>query len=77
MMKPGAKYLAAPVAYLLLVKSLNKYYLNNELRYLYKQDLLVPWLRRIDDQQCSDARDLRHELETSSQVDLAKSMVHK
>ena len=37
----------------------------------------MPWLRRIDDQQCSDARDLRHELETSSQVDLAKSMVHK
>ena len=66
MMKPGAKYLAAPLAYLLLVKSLNKYYLNNELRYLYKQDLLVPWLRRIDDQQCSDSRNLMHELESSS-----------
>ena len=36
MMKPGAKYLAAPVAYLMLAKSLDKYYLNNELRYLYK-----------------------------------------
>ena len=73
----GAKYLAIPLAYYLLVKSLNKYYLNNELRYLYKQDLLVPWLRRIDDHQCSDRRDLRQELESSKMVDLSKSIVHK
>ena len=32
----SARYLLIPFAYLLLVKNLNKYYLNNELRYLYK-----------------------------------------
>ena len=56
---------------------MNKYYLNNELRYLYKQDLLVPWLRRIDDHQCSDHRELRQELASSKMVDLDKSIVHK
>ena len=69
--------MVAPLAYVMLVKGLNKYYLNNDLRYLYKQDLLVPWLRRIDDQQCSDCRDLMQELESSNKVDLEKSMVHK
>ena len=63
---PSAKYLLIPVGYLLLAKNLNKYYLKNELRFLYKQDIIVPWLRRIDDHQCSDHRDVRLELERSS-----------
>ena len=62
----SAKYLLVPISYLFLVKNFNKYYLNNELRFLYKQDILVPWLRRIDDHQCSDNRDIRKELELSS-----------
>ena len=76
-LQPGAKYLLVPIAYFFLVKNLNKYYLNNELRFLYKQDILVPWLRRIDDHQCSDHRDVRLELERSSKVNEEKSLVHK
>ena len=56
----SAKYLAMPViGYLMLVKGLKRWYIDNELRYLYKEDIVVPWLRRIDDKQCTDARDLR------------------
>lgn len=73
----SAKYLFVPVAYLFLVKNLNKYYLNNELRFLYKQDILVPWIKRVDDSQCVDRRDLRHELAISAKVDEEKSLVHK
>ena len=73
----SARYLLIPFAYPLLVKNLNKYYLNNELRYLYKQDLLVPWLRRIDDHHCSDNRDIKHELDQSWKVDLERSVVQK
>ena len=76
-LQPSAKYLLVPIAYFFLVKNLNKYYLNNELRFLYKQDILVPWLRRIDDHQCSDHRDVRQELERSSKVNEEKSLVHK
>ena len=74
---PSAKYLLIPVGYWLLAKNLNKYYLKNELRFLYKQDILVPWLRRIDDHQCSDHRDVRLELERSSKVDEEKSVIHR
>ena len=76
-LQPSAKYLLVPLAYLFLVKNLNKYYLNNQLRFLYKQDILVPWLRRIDDHQCLDHRDVRLELERSSEVDQEKSVVHQ
>ena len=76
-LQPYAKYLFVPVSYCFLVKNLNKYYLDNELRFLYKQDILVPWLRRIDDHQCSDHRDVRLELERSSEVNQEKSVVHK
>ena len=65
------------MSYLLLVKNLNKYYLNNELRFLYKQDLLVPWLKRIDDHQCPDNRDIRIELESSKKVNKDASIVQK
>ena len=73
----SARYLLIPFAYLLLVKNLSKYYLNNELRYLYKQDLLVPWLRRIDDHQCSDNRDVKQELDQSWIVHPERSVVQK
>ena len=74
-MRPGAKYLLPPIAYLMLVKGMNKYYFNNDLRHLYKQDILVPWLKRIDDHQCSDPRDIAIELAACDKVDPSKSIV--
>ena len=38
--------------------------MNNELRFLYKKDILVPWLHRIDDNKCPDNRDIKNEIES-------------
>jgi hypothetical protein len=73
---PRAKFLLIPFAYLMLVKNLNKYYLNNDLRFLHKHDILVPWLKRIDDHQSSDPRDISQSLRENTQANLGKSVVH-
>ncbi len=57
-----AQYLAVPLAYMLLVRGYDKYWLKNDLRHLYKE-ILKPYHKRIDDTKCSDYRDLKEELE--------------
>lgn len=68
------KYLIVPISYCFIVKGLNKYYLNNDLRFLYKHDILVPWMKRIDDNQCSDRRKMADLL--YNEEDISKSMIH-
>ena len=67
--------LAVPLAYILLVRGFQAYWLNNDLRHLYKE-ILKPYYKRLDDQQCVDYRDLRDEL-YGNVVDQEKSMVIK
>ena len=50
-----------PIAYSLLVRGFKGYWLENDLRHLYK-DVLKPHYRRIDDDLCADYRDLKDEL---------------
>jgi hypothetical protein len=45
------------------------------LRHLYRE-ILKPYYRRLDDQQCADYRDLKEEL-ANNKVDEEKSMVVK
>ena len=52
--------LLLPCAYYLCARSLKHYWLNNELRELYK-DVLKPWNRRFEDSKCSDYRSLEDE----------------
>ena len=44
----GAKFLIVPFAYLLLVRGFKFYWLENDLRHLYKE-ILKPYYKRIDD----------------------------
>ena len=75
---PCFKFFLMPcVAYIFLVRGLKRFYLDNELRFLYKEEVLVPWYRRIDPKMQSDARDIRRYLATLSEVDESKSLTHK
>eukprot|EP00347_Sterkiella_histriomuscorum_P005864 403354986 len=71
----GAKYLIVPIAFIYLVHGFKKYWLNNDLRYLYKE-ILKPHYKRIDDEQCVDYRDLKSEIE-GNVVDESKSIVSR
>lgn len=64
-----------PFAYYLLVQGLDKYWLKNDLRHLYKE-ILKPYYKRIDDNQCIDYRDLKSELENNKEAP-DKSMAHR
>ena len=44
----NGRYLILPVAYGLLCHGFNKYWIKNDLRHLYKEDLLKPQYRRLD-----------------------------
>ncbi len=67
--------LAVPISYILLVRGFKGYWLENDLRHLYRE-ILKPYYRRLDDQQCADYRDLRDELR-NNRVDEGKSMIVK
>ena len=54
-------YLCVPLAYCLLVRGFSNYWLNNDLRHLYKE-IVKPYYKRIDDKLCADYRDLKDEL---------------
>ncbi|CDW71608.1 UNKNOWN [Stylonychia lemnae] len=69
----GLKFLVIPIAYIFLVRGFKVYWLQNDLRYLYK-DILKPYHKRIDDNQCIDYRDLKDEFE-NNKVDEEKSLV--
>ena len=71
----GGKFLLIPIAYMLLVRGFNKYWLNNDLRFLYKE-ILKPYHKRIDDNHCIDYRDIKQELESNT-VNQDKSMIAK
>lgn len=71
----GLLYLSVPLAYILLVRGFSSYWLQNDLRHLYKE-ILKPYYRRVDDALCPDARDFKTELYTN-RVDPAKSTVVK
>jgi hypothetical protein len=46
---PSLKLFLMPcVAYVFLVRGLKRFYIDNELRFLYKEEIMVPWFRRID-----------------------------
>jgi len=60
---------------MLLVRGFKSYWLNNDLRHLYKE-ILKPYYKRLDDELCVDYRDLREEL-YGNVVDKEKSMVIK
>ena len=51
------------------------YWLENDLRHLYKE-ILKPYYRRLDDSLCEDHRDFKAELE-ANRVDPLKSMAVK
>lgn len=63
------------MAYALLVRGFKGYWLENDLRLLYKE-ILKPYYKRIDDNHCSDYRDLKDELE-NNKVDENRSMILK
>ena len=71
---PSLKFILIPFAYIQLVKNLKKFYLENELRFLYK-DILVPWQKRIDDHQCSDLRDIRQELVNDQKESIVQKQI--
>ena len=72
--KHSLRFLILPMlAYILLVRGFQKYWLENDLRHLYRE-ILKPYYKRIDDTQCSDCRDLKSEIETNV-VDDRKSSV--
>jgi hypothetical protein len=53
-----------PIAYVLLVRGFKGYWLDNDLRHLYKE-ILKPYYRRISDEEghsCVDYKDLKDEL---------------
>ena len=58
----NAHYLILPIAYGLLCHGFNKYWLKNDLRHLYRDDLLKPQYRRLDNALQSDYRDIKAEL---------------
>ena len=62
--KHGLILLVPPIAYVLLVSGFKGYWLDNDLRHLYKE-ILKPYYRRICDEEghsCVDYRDLKDEL---------------
>lgn len=65
-----------PLAYILLVRGFKFYWLENDLRHLYKE-ILKPYYKRMDDKQYIDKRDFKTELWSSNRVDESKSTVHK
>jgi len=67
--------LAPMIAYVLLVRGFKGYWLENDLRHLYKE-ILKPYYRRVDDTLCDDYRDLRDEL-ARNKVNPEKSMAIK
>ena len=71
----GYLLLLMPLGYILLVRGFQTYWLNNDLRHLYKE-ILKPYYRRIDDTLCEDFRDLKDEL-ANNKVDPEKSMAIK
>lgn len=68
-------FLLLPVSYALLVRGFSAYWLQNDLRHLYKE-ILKPYYKRQDDRLCIDKRELKEELE-GNVVDPRKSMVVK
>jgi hypothetical protein len=68
-------FLLLPLSYALLVRGLRCYWLENDLRHLYKE-ILKPYYRRLDDKICADHRELKAELE-GNRIDPKKSMVVK
>jgi len=64
-----------PLSYALLVRGFKSYWLENDLRHLYKE-ILKPYYKRIDDTLQSDYRDFKSEL-YNNKVDETKSMVVK
>ena len=69
------KYLILPIAYYYLVKGYQKYWLQNDLRFLYRE-ILKPSAKRIEDNQCIDYRDIKDEL-YANKVNEEKSMVSR
>jgi len=67
--------LVVPISYALFVRGFKGYWLENDLRHLYKE-ILKPYYKRIDDSLQSDYRDFKTEL-YNNKVDERKSMVVK
>lgn len=63
------------MAYILLVRGIKGYWLENDLRYLYKE-ILKPYYKRLDDREQADYRDFKTEL-YNNKVDDEKSMIVK
>ena len=68
----GAIFLLVPMSYALLVRGFKDYWHENDLRHLYKE-ILKPYYKRMDDRQCEDYRDFKHDLYTNK-VDESKSI---
>ena len=66
-------FIILPTLYGLLAYGLKKYWLENDLRHLYR-DLIKPQYRRYSDELQTDWRDINAEL--AKEEDLTKSIIH-
>ena len=60
------KYIAIPISFLISAKAIDRYYLKNDLRFLF-YEIVQPTYRRYDDQLAPDYRDFEDEFIVKTQ----------